>query len=319
MQHNSHTFAKIFNLRRERACPPDNTCKDMKKHLTILLASLAVSLAGNARQVMTLLTGEEIEVEIVTLGTSEISYKKASNPDGPTYTTARDKVFFILYEDGSKEVITPAGGAAADTSISTPDGGAASITEAMSAPLPPEKDYFPHITFYPRASVGFHATPSGYEDQFDIDWGGLSWSVDLNVLFPTGNTSAWSVGVGLAGLGGEMNMSYIQGGKNHKDKMGDFDVMYFTIPLQYWYKCGDWFTFGFGNRFEFLVSQKMGGNKVEDAFRAFRDALTIDGICSVGNFDIGAQFLFNFSSAIKGDGFDWSPTLGLSFTAGYRF
>lgn len=45
-----------------------------------------MALPASAKEVMTLLNGEEIEVEIVTLGTNDISYKKASNPDGPTYT-----------------------------------------------------------------------------------------------------------------------------------------------------------------------------------------------------------------------------------------
>lgn len=63
----------------------------------------------------------------------------------------------------------------------------------------------------------------------------------------------------------------------------------------------------------------MEGEKIEDAFRGFRDALTIDGIFSIGNLDLGAQLLFNFASALKGEDLDWSPTIGLSFTAGYRF
>lgn len=48
-----------------------------------------------------------MEVEIVSMGIDEISYKKASNPNGPTYTTRRSNVFFIIYEDGKTEIITP--------------------------------------------------------------------------------------------------------------------------------------------------------------------------------------------------------------------
>lgn len=285
------------------------------------MACMAMALPASAKEVMTLLNGEEIEVEIVTLGTNDISYKKASNPDGPTYTTPRDKVFFILYEDGTKEIITPL-----NARTTTPQPAAerqplytgASEMTVDTTPVP-EKNYFPHISFYPRASIGFHATPSGYKDEYDLDWGGLSWSFDLNVLFPSSNTSAWSAGIGLAGLGGDMNMLYVINDDHHKDKLGNFSTMYLTIPIQYWYKGCDWFMFGFGNRFEFLVSQKMEGEKIEDAFRGFRDALTIDGIFSIGNLDLGAQLLFNFASALKGEDLDWSPTIGLSFTAGYRF
>ena len=116
-----------------------------------------------------------------------------------------------------------------------------------------------------------------------------------------------------------MKMLYTQGGKNHKDKMGDFDATYLTIPIQYWYKGGDWFMFGIGNRMDFLISQKMDGSKIEDMFRVFRDAIVLDGICTIGKFDVGAQLLLNLGSAFKGEGFDWSPTFGFSLTLGYRF
>lgn len=36
-----------------------------------------------------------------------------------------------------------------------------------------EKNYFPRIAIYPRVAVGFHATPSGYKDSYDLDWGGF--------------------------------------------------------------------------------------------------------------------------------------------------
>lgn len=297
---------------------------NMKKHLMTLLACFAVFVSGNAKEVMTMVDGQELEVVILTIGTSEISYKKASNPDGPTYTTARDKVFFIVYDNGTKEVITPLdrqqqGVGASAPAMADYSTGTGTISDVAQLPPEPEKNYFPRISFMPRASVGFHATPSGYKDEFDIDWGGLSWSFDLNVLFPSSNTSAWSIGLGLAGLGGEMNMLYVSKDKHHKDKMGDFTTMYLTIPVQYWWKVSDWFMFGFGDRLEFLVSQKAGGEKIEDSFRGFRDAFMIDGIVTIGQFDLGAQFLFNFSSAMKGEDLDWSPTFGFSFTAGYRF
>lgn len=292
----------------------------MKHLIATLLIFLTASLTISARQVMTLLNGEEIEVEIVSIGTGAISYKKASNPDGPTYTVSRDKVFFIIHDDGTKEVITPLDQqASTQTSTTTTPGSYGASPMAVDAPAIPEKNYFPRISFYPRASVGYHATPSGYKDEYNIDWGGLSWSFDLNVLFPSSNTSAWSAGIGLAGLGGDMNMLYVIKDEHYKEKMGNFSTMYLTIPVQYWYKGCDWFMFGFGNRFEFLLSQKMEGEKIEDAFRGFRDAFTLDAIFSLGNLDLGAQLLFNFSSALKGENLDWSPTIGISFTAGYRF
>lgn len=292
----------------------------MKKLILTVMICVLSLVTMSAHQTMTMDNGEELEVEIVSMGIDEISYKKASNPNGPTYTTRRSNVFFIIYEDGKTEIITPQ--SAPQPVASNVNAGnveVASSNVAVADQTVPEINYFPRTTFYPRTSVGFHATPSGYKDECDIDWGGFCWTLDFNVLFPVDRTSATSVGLGFAGLSGGMKMLYTQGGKNHKDKMGDFDATYLTIPIQYWYKGGDWFMFGIGNRMDFLISQKMDGSKIEDMFRVFRDAIVLDGICTIGKFDVGAQLLLNLGSAFKGEGFDWSPTFGFSLTLGYRF
>lgn len=291
----------------------------MKRYLLFVLIAFCCITGANARTVMTMTNGQEIEVIIETMGTNEITYKKASNPNGTSYTTARSNVFFIIYDDGTKEVIT---------SVNQPQNATKTETLAQHAmglvavgDTIPKKNYYPRISFYPRFNIGFHATPSGYKDSYDIDWGGLAYSFDLNLLLPSGNESAWSIGLGMASLSGEMRMLYTtNGGKDkHKDKMGKMDALYLTIPIEYYVKGGDWFTLGFGNRLDFLVSQKMEGKKVKDAFNGFRDALFLDGICTIGNFDAGARLLINFTSAFKGDDLDWSPTIGLDFTIGYRF
>lgn len=295
-----------------------------------MVAALAF-VQAEARQIMTLLNGDEIEVEIESIGTENISYKKASNPSGPTYSINKDKVFFITYDDGKKEVITqadsdsyPSGSSLLQ--VNTPRktgntlmGAVASLTLANDSAS--TKKYFNHISIYPRASIGFHATPSGYKDQYDIDWGGLTWSFDLNVLFPTSNESAWSLGFGICSLSGRMQQLYTtdNGKKKHKVKMGDFTTMYLTIPVGYWYRVSSLFMLGATDRSEILVSQRMNGKKIKDSFCSYRNSFTIDGIFTIGNFDIGANFLFNFLSAFKGDDLDWSPTIGMSLTAGYRF
>lgn len=293
----------------------------MKRFIISTAIAIAFFITADAKQEMTLLNGEEIDVEIVTIGTNQISYKKASNPNGPTYTVDKNKVFFIIYDDGTKEVITDLQSSSniSENNSTGMVNAATGIVESTEV-IPPKR-YFEHISFYPRASIGFHATPSGYKDSFDIDWGGLAWSVDLNVLFPSGNTSAWSTGIGVCGLGGEMQMLYTtnNGKDKHKDKMGSFTANYLTVPIGYWYKGSDIFMLGFTNRFEFLISQKMDGEKIKDTFNVFRDNFLIDGVFSIGHFDLGLQFGLNLTSALKGEDLDWSPTLSGSITAGYRF
>jgi len=297
----------------------------MKRLTTLLVAMLVVGTAW-AKEKMTLLSGEEIDVEIVTIGTNDIEYKKVSNPNGPTYKVAKNKVFFIVFDDGTKEVITPLDQAGTgrqqtggQTGTGTPMIGVALSDMIATADTVPEPRYFDKVSFMPRAMMGYHATPGGYKDQYDIDWGGLSWSFDLNILFPSSNTSAWSIGLGLSGLDGTMNMLYTSGKKEHKDKIGNISTMYFTIPLEYWYRCSKSFMFGFGTRLDILLSQKCDGEKIEDAFNGCRVPFMMDAIYSIGNFDIGAQVLFNLTSAMKGDDLDWSPTISIGGTIGYRF
>jgi len=297
----------------------------MKQLMTLLVAMLVFGTAWS-KEKMTLLSGEELEVEIVTIGTNDIEYKKLSNPTGPTYKVAKNKVFYIVFDDGTKEVITPLDQSGSVQPLSDVGSGmnAGTIGGAvsgmvMAADTVPEERYFDKISFMPRAMFGFHATPSGYKDQYDIDWGGFSWAFDLNMLFPSGNASAWSIGLGLCGLEGTMNQLYTSGNKNHKDKMGDFSTMYFTIPLEYWYKFSRSFMFGVGMRLDILVSQKCEGEKIKDAFNVCRFPFMLDGIYSIGKFDIGAQVLFNLTSAMKGEDLDWSPTIGVGVTVGYRF
>lgn len=289
------------------------------KTACVALTFLAMVHAASAKQVMTLVNGKELEVEIVTMGTEEISYRLAGNPDGPIRSTARSNVFFIVFDNGTKEIITPQTAEAAEPNNRQTQNSLLASAAEIAAAAPAPKNYFPHITVYPRASVGYQGTFSGYEDSFDLEWCGLAWSADLNVLFPSSNTSAWTVGLGLCGLQGDLRMMYTIGDKAYNDKVSSPGAMYMTIPIGYYYKCGDWFTFGFGDRLEFLVQQKVNGHKVKDTFNAFRDALFLNGLFTVGKLDLGAEMTFNLINAFKGSDLDWSPTIGINFTAGFRF
>lgn len=291
----------------------------MKHLLFAALLSIFAILPMNANQVMTMTNGEEIEVLIEVIGSTEISYKKASNPQGPTYAVERSKVFFILYEDGTKEIITPLNQANQPQSSNNNETANSNAENNWSnvGEVAPERVYFKK-TFYPRAAIGCHGTFSGM-DEIDLEWGGLYWAFDLNMLFPTGNRSAWSAGLGLVGLSGTMKARYTQGGENHKSELGDYSTMYLTIPVQYWMKGSDLVTVGCGIRSEILISQKCNGESVSDAFKGFRESLMGDLVFSVGQLDLGVELLLNLVSALKGEGLDWSPTIGFNVNVGYRF
>lgn len=69
--------------------------------LTVLLAFAAVAVA---QDVITLKNGDEINGKVTKVTPTEIEYKLASNPDGPTYTKAVSEIFMVKYENGQKDV-----------------------------------------------------------------------------------------------------------------------------------------------------------------------------------------------------------------------
>lgn len=296
----------------------------MKRLILMAVIWMSVCATAGARQVITMTDGEEVEVEIVSIGTDDITYRKTSNPDGPTYTIARTKVFFITFDDGTKEIITPQNATSQPAAVADKKGtlGATLLQASLNQVNQDKvrKNYFPGITFFPHASIGYQGTMSGYKDQYDLEWSGFSYSVDVNVLVPTGDDTAYSIGLGFASLGGGMKMLYSSGGKSHKDKMGDFDAMYLTLPIEYFYQGSDLFRFGFGTRLELLVSQKMEGKKAKGVFNGFRDSLFADAMLTFAEkYNVGMRLLFNLTNALKGKDLDWSPTIGIDLTFAYTF
>lgn len=80
----------------------------MKKLLLMLL--LLAATHANAQDVIVLKDGNTVVSKILEITTTEIKYKKFSNPDGPTYTVLKSEVKGINYANGDKDVFesTPA-------------------------------------------------------------------------------------------------------------------------------------------------------------------------------------------------------------------
>ena len=94
------------------------------------LSILAVFTAGvfclNAQDIITLKSGEEIKAKVEEISSSEIKYKRFDNLTGPNVVLAKEYLFFIKYENGTKEIINHIN---AETSKATVTGKAASDNE----------------------------------------------------------------------------------------------------------------------------------------------------------------------------------------------
>lgn len=77
------------------------------KKLFILFLFAAVSGSALAQDVITKRDAEEIEAKVLRVSDTEIEYRRWDNPDGPVYAIPARDVFFIRYQNGLKDVITP--------------------------------------------------------------------------------------------------------------------------------------------------------------------------------------------------------------------
>ena len=74
----------------------------MKK--TVLLSLLAANFCGvYAQDVIVKKDGSTILAKVLTIGETEVEYKKFNRQDGPTYKISVDKLLSINHESGDKE------------------------------------------------------------------------------------------------------------------------------------------------------------------------------------------------------------------------
>ncbi len=79
--------------------------KTYMKIKSLLLGSAALlSFAASAQDRIHLRNGDVIDGKVSEVGTRDISYKKADNPDGPSYRLGKGEISRIEYENGSEDV-----------------------------------------------------------------------------------------------------------------------------------------------------------------------------------------------------------------------
>lgn len=75
----------------------------LKKSLLFALCILFTKISYS-QDIITLKNGEEIKSKVVNIGQKDITYKKFENQEGPSYTMQKSEVFFVKYENGTKEM-----------------------------------------------------------------------------------------------------------------------------------------------------------------------------------------------------------------------
>ncbi|MBY0426633.1 MAG: hypothetical protein K2Q22_13420 [Cytophagales bacterium] len=75
----------------------------MKKLMLIGLMSAFV--VANAQDVIYFRNGAVQNGKVLQIDVNNISYKKAENPDGPTYVTPKSDVYMVEYPNGTKDLM----------------------------------------------------------------------------------------------------------------------------------------------------------------------------------------------------------------------
>lgn len=77
----------------------------MKKLLLLVVCVLTIS-SIKAQDLIVLQTAEEIQAKVTAITEDTVTYKRWSNLEGPTYTIAKSKIFYIKYQNGEKDIFS---------------------------------------------------------------------------------------------------------------------------------------------------------------------------------------------------------------------
>lgn len=74
------------------------------KKIVLAMTLMMFCITVTAQDIITTKDGDDILAKILEVTTTELKYKKYSNPDGPTFTISKSDVLIVRYENGEKEV-----------------------------------------------------------------------------------------------------------------------------------------------------------------------------------------------------------------------
>ena len=77
--------------------------KNIILFITITIITVSSALAQDR---LFFLTGDETDVKITEITSSEVKYKRLDNLEGPTFSTLKSELFMVKYANGEKEMMT---------------------------------------------------------------------------------------------------------------------------------------------------------------------------------------------------------------------
>lgn len=76
------------------------------KKVIVAAALFFAALSAYSQDLITTRAGEDIQARVLEVGTKEVHYRKASNPEGPVFVIPVADILMIRYENGDKNVFS---------------------------------------------------------------------------------------------------------------------------------------------------------------------------------------------------------------------
>lgn len=78
----------------------------MKKTLFVIIISILSGFAVKAQDTIVQTDGQKVIAKVLEITPDLIKYKKFDNPDGPIFSIQKSKVYMIVYQNGTQDIIT---------------------------------------------------------------------------------------------------------------------------------------------------------------------------------------------------------------------
>ena len=134
----------------------------MKKLLLLVVCVLTIS-SIKAQDLIVLQTAEEIQAKVTAITEDTVTYKRWSNLEGPTYTIAKSKIFYIKYQNGEKDIFGTTTTQQSNKTLQTQEVLSTTTKQDTGNPIP--------IKFQGYTTLGTIFTADGAGPTLDLTFG----------------------------------------------------------------------------------------------------------------------------------------------------
>ena len=127
-------------------------CNTMRKITLTLLILLCGALAAQAQDLIVKINADSIRARVLEISPETVRYKRASNPDGPTYVLPVAEIASIVYANGERETYNDIESAAKSAGSTAP----AAPVQPAAAPAAPARPAAPQetVVYRPKPEIG---------------------------------------------------------------------------------------------------------------------------------------------------------------------